>query len=45
MSYFLRSGPCHFRLGDEIAAVNQWPGALALRPFIGYCAVNHSGKR
>src|ERR1035437_10122770 len=30
---FLAVRPLPFRLGDEIAAVNEWPCALALRSF------------
>src|ERR1035437_34114 len=32
---FLAVRPLPFRLGDEIAAVNEWSGALALRSFHG----------
>src|ERR1022692_2882471 len=32
---FLAVRPLPFRLGDEIAAVNEWPCALALRSFHG----------
>src|ERR1035438_9535883 len=32
---FLAVWPLPLRLGDEIAAVNQWPCALALRSFHG----------